>query len=369
MGDPVKVLMAGSATKVKGGMTTVVNAFLDHRFSSHIQLVFIPSHSEKGRVYNSFYFLKSFVLFLYHLLFKAPDVVHLHMSDKGSFIRKYILFKVSQVFRKPVIVHAHGGDFRSFYARMPNLLKPWVHDLLKNAQKVIALGGNWKKILMEIEPEADVEVLMNAVPMPDFDAPEHKKDFTVLFLAVMNESKGILDLIIAADNIFSAGEAQSKNLIFDIAGDGEMLEEAKGRVKRKGMEQHFRFHGWVDSAKKEELLRRADLFVLPSYFEGLPMSILEAVSHGIPVIATDVGSIDEAVVEGENGYLIEPGNVKMLTERLKWILDDTRIGEMRMASRRIAEEKFDEKEYFQQMENLYTNCYLTSNFHYNRKSS
>src|SRR5699024_3678529 len=140
--------------------------------------------------------------------------------------------------------------------------------------------------------------------LPEYESVPVKKDFTILFLAVLNKSKGILDLIHAAEKVMDAKIPLGGRLIFEIAGDGEMLQEAESLVKQKDLEEHFRFHGWVDGKEKYKLLRNADLFVLPSYFEGLPMSILEAVSCGLPVIATDVGSIDEAVIEGDNGFLI-----------------------------------------------------------------
>lgn len=369
MGDSIKVLMAGSTINVKGGMTTVVNTFLNHHFSQKIQLSYVPSHSEKGRLFNSLYFLNSLAVFIYHLLFKNPDVVHLHMSDKGSFIRKYILFKVAQIMGRPVIIHAHGGDFHTFYARLPEVVKGWVHDMLRNADKVIALGNNWRRILMEIEPEADVLVLMNPVTLPEYQSALAKNNFTILFLAVMNESKGILDLIHAAEKVRDAKVSGGNSLLFEIAGDGEMLQEAKNLVKQKNLDEAFRFHGWVDCEKKYKLLRNADLFVLPSYFEGLPMSILEAVSYGLPVIATDVGSIDEAVAEGENGFLIKPGDIELLTEYILWMIDNAPNEQMRHVSRRIAEEKFDENVYFQKMEELYVDCLRNNQIQYDRKSS
>lgn len=100
MDGRINVLMVGSNTKVKGGMTTVVQSFLNHTFSRNIRLDYIATHSEKGRLYNSFYFAKGLISIIYHLLSVDTDILHLHMSDKGSFVRKYMIFKIAKSFGK-----------------------------------------------------------------------------------------------------------------------------------------------------------------------------------------------------------------------------------------------------------------------------
>ncbi|MDN3450101.1 glycosyltransferase family 4 protein [Planococcus sp. APC 3906] len=354
MDGRVNVLMVGSNTQVKGGMTTVVQSFLDHRFSPKVNLKYIATHSEKGKVYNSYFFAKSLVRIVYHLMLKKPDIMHLHMSDKGSFVRKYIVFKASKIFRKKVILHMHGGNFNEFYEKSPFQLQLCMKEMLRKSDKVIALGSNWKTILMEIEPDSNVDILMNSVAMPDFkSAKKAGSPFTILFLAVMNEGKGILDLIKASVPVISRAVDQGKRLVFEIAGDGPQLEDAKKLTMEYGIERFFQFHGWIGEEKKRVLLQKTDLFVLPSYFEGLPMSILEAISYGIPVLSTDVGSIDEAVKDGKNGYLITPGDLPMLESRLEQLIYHPSYSHMRQTSRNLAIEKFDEKRYFEQIEDLY----------------
>ena len=354
MGNDVNVLMVGSSTNVKGGMTTLVQSFLRHEFSPPISLTYIVSHSEKGRIFNSFFFAKSLAGIVVHLAAKKMDIVHLHMSDKGSFFRKYIIFKISKWFGKKVIVHMHGGDFEAFYSRMPHQVQLLIHDMLKNADKVIALGSNWETKLREIEPFADLEVLMNSVPIPEYKEKKTGNGvLKILFLAVMNESKGILDLIRASVSVIEKAEEQKKRICFEIAGDGPSYEEAQKLVSQYQLNHYFHFHGWVDKEEKEKLLQQSDLFVLPSYFEGLPMSILEAISYGMPVISTKVGSIDEAVKDGVNGYLIEPGDISALEDSLHSAISNPSFEKMGKASRRLAEKNFDEEKYFRQIEALY----------------
>jgi len=80
--------------------------------------------------------------------------------------------------------------------------------------------------------------------------------------------------------------------------------------------------GWVEGSAKAGLLDQAGVFLLPSYNEGLPVALLEAMAHGVPVVATRVGAIPDAVTDGETGYLIEPGDVDALVDRVSRLLAD-----------------------------------------------
>src|SRR5690606_40232854 len=82
---------------------------------------------------------------------------------------------------------------------------------------------------------------------------------------------------------------------------------------------------WIDGTQKDELLTICDILVLPSYSEGLPMSILEAMSYGKTIISTSVGGIPEIVKEGENGFLVTPGDKRSLSEVLNKILGDRNL--------------------------------------------
>lgn len=354
MENTADVLMVGSRVHVKGGMSTVVKSYLDYPFTPSIKITYIASHSEKGKIYNSFFFAKSLLNILYRLIITRPTIVHLHMSDKGSFFRKYIIYKVAKLFKRKVIIHAHGGDFKGFYLRMPLIIKWLINSMLKNTDVVIALGNKWKETLLEIEPKANVLILMNSVPMPVYK--EKKTDsqfFRILFLAVLTDRKGILDLIQASIPVVSKMKEQNKTILFEIAGDGELMEKAKELVTTHRLTEYYRFHGWIEEKEREELLRNSDLFVLPSYHEGLPMSILEAISYGLPVVSTNVGSVDEAVINGQNGYMIEPGDVHSLSERMLDALNNPSLKEMGNYSRKLAERKFSDEQYFKQVEALY----------------
>lgn len=352
MNEKVNVLMVGSNLNVKGGMTTVVESFLSEKSMKDINLTYIATHSHKGKYYNIFYFFVKLIIVTYYLTFKRIDILHMHMSERGSFKRKYILFKIAKRLGKKVITHTHGAEFKDYYLNGSIKNKTRIKELLKGSDKVITLGIEWDKTIREIEPTTDTVVLVNAVNIPVFEKKISESKLKILFLAVLIERKGILDLINASVNIIKVMKEENKEVEFVIAGDGELMEAAKKLTRDLNVEKSFNFLGWIDNRMKKNVLEEADLFVLPSYNEGLPVSILEAMSYGIPIVSTDVGSINEAVKEG-NGKLITPGNIEVLSKAIIEILKDPHFKEMGIISREMAIEKFSTEIYFRKIEGLY----------------
>lgn len=354
MSNEVNILMAGSSIKVRGGMTTVVESFLQHEFPAPFKLTYIATHTEKNKIYNSFFFIKGLIRIIFFLLVKKPKIVHLHMSERGSFVRKYIIYKISKAFGTKIIVHTHGAEFHQYYLKASPKGKKRIVGMLKNVDKVIALGESWERTLKSIESETDTTIIMNSVALPQLvKNKDRRNSFNILFLAVLIKRKGILDLIEASVPVIKEASKNNKRISFQIAGDGELMETAKELIASYGLGEFYQFHGWINEEQKKELLKETDLFVLPSYNEGLPLSILEALSYGIPIISTDVGSVNEAVIDGVNGYLIKPGDVQALSECLLGSLNTSAFEKMGQASRELAERKFNHEIYFKKLEELY----------------
>ena len=109
-------------------------------------------------------------------------------------------------------------------------------------------------------------------------------------------------------------------------GDGEVAEVRK-IVENNGLQGSVEVNGRVNHSEVGLLYDTADALVLPSYAEGLPMSVLEAIGKGLPVVSTNVGGIQEAVIDGENGFIVAPGDVEQLSERLETLLKDAVLRE------------------------------------------
>jgi glycosyltransferase involved in cell wall biosynthesis len=233
---------------------------------------------------------------------------------KGSFWRKSLFTLIAKIFGVPVVLHLHGGIMKDFVSRQPLFVQKFIQWILARQTVVIVLSDSWKQYVQSISPNAYIKVLSNYVVLPDLHAIANKRSniYTdVLFLGVINSAKGVFDLLPA----FKDALSQVPNLRLIIGGKGE-ADRAHALALALKIEANVIFTGWVSGEEKLKLFRQAKFYVLPSYNEGLPVSILEAMSWQLPVISTRVGGIPELVRDGIDGLLINAGDQTALTNAL-----------------------------------------------------
>lgn len=351
----INVLMIGSSLEVKGGMSSVIRQLLEHEWSSKINMNFVGTHTSGSFIKRILFFAKGYITILYYFVSgKKIDIIHMHMSYKGSFLRKYYVHKLCKLFKRKDVIHLHGSEFEEFYYDSKPNIKMKIKKILKESDRIIVLGKKWDQIILKIEPSAKTSVLCNTVNIPNESVKWDDNKFEILYLGVLIKRKGLSDLINAMDMLNSEGFIDIYNIRLIIAGSGEEEENLKKQSKDLGLDKYIEFSGWIDKNKKDELLRGKQVLVLPSYNEGLPISILEALSYGMPVISTNVGSIDEAVIDCKNGYLIQPGSPHSIVDSIKKISSSKKNWEvMSQESKKMAIEKFNEHMYFKSIEKLY----------------
>jgi glycosyltransferase involved in cell wall biosynthesis len=321
----VLMLTGGGISNRSGGIGTMMAA-LRAAWGGSVSTVVIDTRGPGGVLSGAFWFLAALLRFL---AARRVDVVHLHMSTRGSVVRKCLLTWVSVALRRPVIVHMHGADFFPSFDSLSPLWQRQVGMALRQARHVVVLGELWRRFLLERAglAEAHVSVVRNGVPACPLgvghqrDGPVH-----VLFLGRLGARKGVPELLA------SLGSQAMEPLSWraTLAGDGEVAQFA-GQAARAGLGGRIDFPGWLDSAQAARLMASADMLVLPSYHEALPMAVAEALAAGVPVLTTPVGVISEILRHGENALLVPPGDVPALTEALVRLVSDpalrTRIGE------------------------------------------
>lgn len=224
-----------------------------------------------------------------------------------------------------------------------------IRRILAEADAYIVLEEKWNAVVKRIQPQTRTIVKSNTVKIPVNCAQWNERRFQFLFLGVLIERKGGSDLIKAIKNKDRTGM-----LHFVIAGTGSQEEQLKQKVRQYGVEHMFEFVGWTTGEKKKRLLLESQVFLLSSYNENLPVFILEAMSYGLPVVATNIGDISFAVHDGENRYLIEPGDIQALAERLTEI-SESKNKYLRMVgfSKMIAAEHFPDQRYYEQLYDCY----------------
>ncbi len=349
----MKVLMIGNNPKVKGGITTVISQLLEHNWKQEdIQMSFLPTYIDKNPILKLVYFAGAYIRILVQMIINKPDVAHIHMSYKGSFTRKYMIHKLCRCFKVRDVIHLHGSEFKMWYDNMPKK-QAKIRRLLREASAFIVLGDEWAKRIRDIEPNTNIIIVNNTVAIPDSKTQWSNNPFKVLFLGVLIQRKGVSDLLDAIALLKM--EIKLDNVEFVIAGSGQ--EESKLKEQCSALDLHdcVKFLGWTDGDKKVELLKDSQLMVLPSYNEGLPMAVLEAMSYGLPVVTTNVGDIPLVVKEGINGCIVNPGDITGLKEGLKMIICSGKEEWQQFShnSRDMIEKSFNDKDYYEQIAKAY----------------
>lgn len=315
-----KVVML--STSALGGMLSVIEGYLRDGVFERWGVEFVPTHVEGPVSKKIWTFLKAFAYVFMLAVRGRIALLHCHVSMGGSFWRKFALASLGRCFGIPVILHLHGSETKQFYIALPSFAKRIVARQLSAASVVFVLSQSWRSFVLEVAPKAQVVVLPNYVGLPDEPAekPSPDANINVLFLGLVGDRKGVYDLLPA----FAAALKTVPQLFLRIGGNGE-VEKAQALVDELGLQANVDCLGWISGDAKNDLLRAADIFVLPSYNEGLPVSILEAMSWGLPVITTTVGGIPELIKDHANGFLISPGDIPALQNLLEQLGDNPDI--------------------------------------------
>lgn len=280
------------------------------------------------------------------------DVAHINTTLTPLAVwRDAVYARAARSARVPVVLHVHGGRFltEEFKSR---LLARAAEKMLRSARVVIVLSELEKRIVERRWPDLNVQVLENAVAVDriEYAAGRLRTEKTIIFLGRLHESKGLGEIVGAC----RALKKENFEFRFRAFGAGEQTKPFV-RGMRKILGEKFFYGGVVKGADKMRELAGADIFLLPSrYGEGLPMALLEAMAAGAVAVISEMASVGAVVRDGENGFLIEPGNVAQLVEKLKFLLDAQVDWEtVRRNARQTVEEKFDLKEYIEKLESIY----------------
>ncbi|MBV6319946.1 glycosyltransferase family 4 protein [Duganella violaceipulchra] len=309
--------MVGTSFQAQGGITSVVRSYVDYGIFDAWGINYVVTYEKSAKLTQVRVMCAALWRIFWLLALGRVSLVHMHSASRGSFWRKSLVAGMAWLFRVPYVFHIHSGEFPVFYGECGPRGQAWIRWVLRHAGRVVALTGHWQRTIQAIEPAARIALVGNPVHVPGALAPLREPAKTVLFLGRMQLKKGIFDLV----NAIPAVLAAVPDAHFVLAGDGE-LAAAKQRVAELGVGHAVEFTGWVDGVKKQALLERADLFVLPSYFEALPVGLLEAMSSGIPIVSTAVGGIPDFIGHEVDGMLVTPGAVAPLAAAMVALLGD-----------------------------------------------
>lgn len=304
-----------------GGVSTVLECY-DKYFDG---LRHIPTWKYTNPLNKAWYFFYHWLEMILLLAFdRRLKIVHIHTAAGASFQRKIIMARTARFFGKKVILHMHAADFVEYYNASPK--KEWIIKNIKACDRLIVLSPQWREFFIRVGIEGSKIIILNNIVTPPSEnvlaerktlCRDMKPAVRFLFLGWLGKRKGIWDLL----DVLIAHHEELKGRFMLRFGGNEFEDEIKRLIADNHLEDIAQFEGWVNGNKKEQLLEWANCFILPSYNEGLPISILEAMSYGMPIISTPVGGITEVVKDGVNGIIVEPGNKEQIWQAIKYYID------------------------------------------------
>ncbi|MCL6262743.1 glycosyltransferase family 4 protein [Craterilacuibacter sp. RT1T] len=328
--QPVMLCTAG-----RGGMLSVVERYQADGLFSRWNVRLLSPHEEGSLSRRLWVALRALLIFCRELLLRRVSLLHCHVAMAGSFWRKSVFAWLAFACRVPVIFHLHGSDLKPWYAAQSPFLQKCIRSTLEHCSAVLVLSDSWADYIHSLAPTARVQVLPNYVELPSVTLSRQVQPVVnILFLGIIGERKGVFDLLPA----FAQARAIYPFMRLQIGGNGE-LEQARRQAEALGLAADVDFLGWVGGAERDKLLAEADLMVLPSYNEGLPISLLEAMAWSLPIISTRVGGIPELVSDGVSGLLLDAGDIDGLRDALLRLALDASLrksmgqaGRLRVAS-------------------------------------
>lgn len=300
-----------------GGISAVIQYW-----SKYIEgLQFYPTFREGTRAAKLLVFASSYIRLFWRFIFdNKVKIVHVHTAAGSDFKRSAMVVSLAKLFHKKVILHSHASEFKVFYSNADEGAHRWIVETLRKADILIALSKSWKDWFTEIGVNPNkILILHNITSYPQIQDPNRIASLPIrfLFLGELGQRKGVFDILRALKNHKQVLGGKIELRI----GGNKNEEKLLSMIKDSGLDELVHFEGFATGQRKIDLLNWADVYILPSYNEGLPISILEAMSYGMPIISTPVGGIPE-VVDNKNGILVTPGNDEEIFSAIRFYLDN-----------------------------------------------
>ena len=303
-----RILFIAPDITVKGGVSAVIETLMEELsrnkdVKASLYHTYIEGINPVLRIIYSLFrfFCFVFIPFKYH-------VFYLHVGSFGSFYRKSLYSFYLKLLKKPVVLHVHAPNLKVFL-ESNNFNRKLSRRVFNLADKIYVLSRNMYQIVNNYCDNQNIEIIPNPIQMVEKNILK-KRDSNdkvkILFLGEIGERKGVFDLV---KGVAQMTEQQKNKISINICGNKE-IKKLETMIEENNLENVCIVHGWVEGEKKKDLLGDSDIFILPSYYEGVPIAILEAMCYSLPIISTNIAGIPDIVRNQRNGIIIEPGDIQ-----------------------------------------------------------
>lgn len=348
----LRVLLCTPLPPPYGGVATWSTEILDSKLVEQfeVQVVDIAPRTEgdqrsrfrPSRAAHSVWVLGEFVRQL--IQFK-PQIVHCSTSYRWGLARDLPMALLAKASGAKTILHTHGGDFHRFLERLSEPLLSLVVESLRLLDCIVVLTYEVKTALENEYCLANVMCIPNFIDTSRFE-PEmvkngkkiaHKDDLEAVFIGWMIEAKGIFDAVrvlarVPGWNVTFVGPKPNDDTEYRLMALARELNVATRMTVLSA----------VPRADIPAILHRADLFLLPSHREGFPISVLEAMAAGVPVVATDVGAVREMIIHDVTGFVVPLGNLDKMADAIQVLVKDPVLrSKFKKEALKLVKDKYD----------------------------
>lgn len=348
------VLMVGMhLTRTRGGISTLTSGIINSALRDRYEFIYIASQAEElGRLRKVFLAVSSLLRFALKCLFARPELCYIHIGSNASLYRESAFVLVSRLFRRPTVVHFHAGDLNDYYPMQSKIGKRFIRTALAMSHRIIAVSDESAGQLRRLNDSLPISVVPNVIDVSAFLAQQRqaKKAGTsgpvrLLFVGAAGKLKGESDLVMALALL----KREGLNIKASFLGYG--TEHLAAYFEELGVSECIEHLGPVAMGERYAFYERADIFVLPTYAEAMPISVIEAMASGLPIVTTNVGGIPEIIEDERDGCLVNCGDVTALAERISMLVanPDKRY-EMGDHARRRCRQEMDFEKYIQRID-------------------
>ncbi len=310
-----KILIIGPSYKSRGGIATLIGNMLRYKAEGYCfksqKLNEDVNIVSRGILYPIYLLVSMVRIFNY-------DIVHIHVSENGGYYRYVPVIYWARLLNRRIVIHVNSSKFDLFFNKQIGILKNIIIKSLDKTNLIITVGQEWYNVFIKLTA-TNVVIVHNFIEVPDENLYNPVSE-NIVTTGYVGQRKGYYDLIEAIPKIIE----KFPKYKFSFCGNGE-VEQIKERLIEKQINDNVELTGWLSKKQIFQKLKSSSIYVLPTYNEGMPLAILEAMSFGLPIITTKVGAIPSLINENENGIFVRPGNIAEISNALINLIDNEEL--------------------------------------------
>jgi glycosyltransferase involved in cell wall biosynthesis len=365
-----RILIVGPVPPPYGGIAISIKNLLNSNLSLYFKMKQLSNspnrpvkYSGKIDILNINSYFQLILNYIKEVIKFKPNIIQIESSSGISFLKNSTLVLLKFISNAKIIlsIHGSGSRFLHFYDGVPLLLKNYIKYVLLKCDAIRLLSNKWMQpFIMKFKLNyKNIFSIPNGIETSFINRKQNKLDFgnniIILYLGWIGKKKGTFDLLTVTEIL------KEKAYNFKILLVGPEMKEGNRKlindtIRNKGLKNNIKLFKEVKYDKVYLFYNSADIFILPSYTEGFPLCILEAMASGLPIVSTNVGAIPEVVEEGKNGFLFEPGDIDTIISKIEFLINNKNLrDEIRHNNIEKVKNEFSVDRQVNKFKNLYIN--------------